>query len=230
MAESRRSILDVGCGTGFFTRFVANQVMAPLKSPATVLGVDLNRGLLEAAKRQSLGGEAEIEYVQASAYSLPFRSGSFDLVTCRTLLMHLSSPVGALPRDASARRGPEAGWPARSRTGMVGSHDPSDNQEFAEASRRVRAAEVRGLWRMYGQDYEMGRRLPELLHDAGLLGIMLEGMFRSITVPCDPRIKAASLGERLAAELATTPTRSISTSTGRPSMLEAYRRRRLTTT
>jgi hypothetical protein len=43
--------------------------------------------------------------------------------------------------------------------------------------------------------------LPELLHDAGLRGIMLEGMFRSIIVPCDPRIKAASLGDRYAAEL-----------------------------
>ena len=196
-----RSILDVGCGTGFFTRFVANQVMVPLKSPATILGVDLNRGLLEAAKRQSLGGEAEFEYVQASAYSLPFRSGSFDLVTCRTLLMHLSSPVGALREmQRAARTGGRVACEEPD-YGMVGFHDPSDDPEFAEVSRRVRAAEVRGLWRMYGQDYEMGRRLPELLHDAGLRGVMLEGMFRSIWVPCDPRIKAASLGERLAAEL-----------------------------
>src|SRR5487761_1311705 len=58
-------ILDVGCGTGFFTRFIANQVVQ-LKRPATVVGADLNRRLLEVAKKQSFGGKTEIEYVQAS--------------------------------------------------------------------------------------------------------------------------------------------------------------------
>ncbi|MGD0636411.1 MAG: methyltransferase domain-containing protein [Nitrososphaerales archaeon] len=196
-----RSILDVGCGTGFFTRFAANQVMVPLKSPATVIGVDLNRGLLEVAKRQSLGGEVEFEYVQASAYSLPFRPDSFDLVTCRTLLMHLSSPAGALGEMRRAARSGGRVACEEPDYGMVGFHDPREDPDFAEAIRRVRAAEVLGLWRTYGQDYEMGRRLPELLHDAGLRGIMLEGMFRSIIVPCDPRIKVASLGDRYAAEL-----------------------------
>jgi len=195
------SVMDVGCGTGFFARFVANQVMVPLKSPKTVVGVDLNRSLLDAAKEQGFKKGVEIEYVQASAYSLPFRSGSFDLVTCRTVLMHLSYPVEALREmRRTARTGGRVACEEPD-YGMSGSYDPSDDPWFAEAKRRVRAAEVLGLLRMYGQDYEMGRRLPELFHDAGLRGTKLEGMFRSIMVPCDPRIKASSLEERLTAEL-----------------------------
>ena len=195
------NILDVGCGTGFFTRFVANKVVAPLKGPKTAVGVDLNRGLLRAARGQRPAGDFAFEYVQASAYFLPFRSGSFDLVTCRTVLMHLSSPLGALRE--MRRTAKEGGRVACEEPdhGMVGGYDPGDDPVFARGSRRVRAAEVRGLLRMYGQDYEMGRRLPELFHGAGLRGVTLEGMFRSITVPCDPRIKATSLEERLSAEL-----------------------------
>ncbi|MGA2665512.1 MAG: methyltransferase domain-containing protein [Nitrososphaerales archaeon] len=191
------SMLDVGCGTGFFTRFVADRVVAPLESPATVVGVDLNRSLLEAARKQRSDGGVEPEYVQASAYCLPFRAGSFDLVTCRTVLMHLSSPADALREmRAAARVGGRVACEEPD-YGMTGSFDPG----FAEEERRVSEARVLGLSRMYGQDYRMGRRLPELLHGAGLGQIMLEGMFHGLIVPCDPRIKAASLESRLAAEL-----------------------------
>ena len=184
-------ILDVGCGTGFFTRFIANQVVQ-LKRPATVVGADLNRSLLEVAKKQSFGGKTEIEYVQASAYHLPFRSSFFDLVTCRTVLMHLSSPVGALREmRRMARLGgrvacEEPDW------GMTGYSDPSD-PEFVEEDQRVKAAEILGRSRIYGQNPAIGRRLPELLHNARLGEIILDGMFHSIRVPCDPRIKSASL-------------------------------------
>ena len=194
-------ILDVGCGTGFFTGFIANQVMVPMVSPATVIGVDLNRGLLKAARRLSLEGEVEPEYIQASAYSLPFRSDIFDLVTCRTVLMHLSSPAEALVEMRRTTRAAGRVACEEPDHGMAGFYNPGDDPGFARASRRVRAAEVLGLFRMYGQDNEIGRRLPELFRDAGLRGIMLEGMFRSVTVPCDPRIKVSSLEERIAAEL-----------------------------
>ncbi len=64
-------IADVGCGTGFFTRFIANKVVQ-LKRSATVVGVDLNRSLLEVAKKQSFRGKIGIEYVQASGISSSF--------------------------------------------------------------------------------------------------------------------------------------------------------------
>ena len=196
-----RSILDVGCGTGFFTRFISNQVVAPLESPATVVGVDLNRSLLEAARKQTLEAEVEPEYIQASAYHLPFRSGSFDLVTCRTVLMHLSAPVEALREMRLAAKVGGRVACEEPDYGMTGSYDPGDAPGFVEKERRVHDAQILGLSRMYGQDYEVGRKLPELLRSAGLRGIMLEGMFHGIIVPCDPRIKAASLEIRLEAEL-----------------------------
>ncbi len=90
-----RSILDVGCGTGFFTRLVSTELVRLRNNPA-IIGCDLNRDLLRVAKKQSLHLKFGIEYVQASAYNLPFRSNRLDLVTCRTVLMWLSAPLKAL--------------------------------------------------------------------------------------------------------------------------------------
>ncbi len=106
--------------------------------------------------------------------------------------MHLSSPVSALREmRRTARLGgrvacEEPDW------GMTGYHDPSD-PKFVEEDQRIQSAEILGRSRIYGQNPAIGRRLPELFHNAGLGEIILDGMFHSIRVPCDSRIKIASL-------------------------------------
>lgn len=186
-----QTILDVGCGTGFFTRFVSREIFS-LKKDAIVVGCDLNRSLLSVAKKQSANGKNHMEFVQTSAYNLPFRRDKFDLVTCRTVLMWLSSPLAGLREMSRVTklRGyvacEEPDW------GMTGSYDPSD-LEFTEFDKRIGAAGIRGREIAYGHTPEMGRRLPQLFHDAGLRQIVLEGMFHSIRVPSDRRIKSSEL-------------------------------------
>ena len=71
MLEPRRgeSMLDVGCGTGYFTRRFAADGLA-------VTGVDLNAAWLAHAAQHASAGE---QYVCGDAACLPFPDKSFDL-------------------------------------------------------------------------------------------------------------------------------------------------------
>ena len=79
-----RTILEVGSGSGHFTRWFGEQKMR-------AAGLDLSRPMLEEARR--LGRAV---YVQGDALVLPFLSKSVDLVALITTLEFLSDPGQAL--------------------------------------------------------------------------------------------------------------------------------------
>lgn len=74
-AKPGDSILDVGCGTGWFTRRFAAGV-----SPVT--GLDASPAMLAYARAH--GGDEH--YVEGNALALPFADASFDLVVSVTAL------------------------------------------------------------------------------------------------------------------------------------------------
>lgn len=82
------SVLDVGCGLGHWSN-VLGRVLPRLDK---VVGVDAE---LRWAQRVGQGVPSS-RAVQGDAQLLPFRDGSFDLVTCQTVLIHLADPVSAL--------------------------------------------------------------------------------------------------------------------------------------
>lgn len=67
-------VLDVACGTGVAARLAAERV-AP---GGTVVGIDPQPGMLEAARRTS----DDVEWRQGAAEDLPLPDGSFDAVVC----------------------------------------------------------------------------------------------------------------------------------------------------
>jgi SAM-dependent methyltransferase len=71
------SVLDVGCGTGYFTRTLATAV------DGAVVGVDLNPEWIAYARRRDPG---KVSYAVADAMRLPFADASFDLVVSITAL------------------------------------------------------------------------------------------------------------------------------------------------
>lgn len=66
-----RDIVDLGCGTGYFSRSLATHYQRP------VLGLDLAEGMLRHARQHSPG---QAGWVAADAESLPLRSASQDLI------------------------------------------------------------------------------------------------------------------------------------------------------
>lgn len=78
-------LLDVGCGTGHFSR---RFVQAGLE----VTGIDPDNNMLDYAREQS----EHIEYQRAGVEELPFEDGKFDYCAAVTSLCFVTDPVKAL--------------------------------------------------------------------------------------------------------------------------------------
>jgi SAM-dependent methyltransferase len=82
-------VLDVGCGTGRDTAWLAEQGYA-------AMGVDLSGGMLHEARRRGVTAPL----VQADMRYLPFRKGSYrGLWVCASLLHIPKAQAGAVLRD-----------------------------------------------------------------------------------------------------------------------------------
>jgi ubiquinone/menaquinone biosynthesis C-methylase UbiE len=79
-----RSVLEVGCGTGHFTRWLREKELF-------AVGLDLSAEMLAVGK-----GVGTLDFVQADAHHLPFTDGTFDLVALVTTLEFLREPRMAL--------------------------------------------------------------------------------------------------------------------------------------
>lgn len=78
------SLLEVGCGTGHFSRWFARQGLQ-------VTGLDESPAMLAQARLRN-----GLAYLQGDALSLPFANQSFDLVAVITTLEFIAEPVQAL--------------------------------------------------------------------------------------------------------------------------------------
>lgn len=90
----RPSVLEVGCGSGLFTRALLDAL-----PEARITATDVNTALLAEA-RHVLGVDAgpggRVALARADATALPYRAQSFDLVACRFVLMHQQDPATAV--------------------------------------------------------------------------------------------------------------------------------------
>jgi SAM-dependent methyltransferase len=80
-------LLDVGCGTGHFTRLFAQ------RTSVRVVGIDPSLDWLRFAAAQRTAGE---DYVAGRGERLPFRDASFDLVIAVTSLCFIRAQEDAL--------------------------------------------------------------------------------------------------------------------------------------
>ncbi|MBN2472636.1 MAG: class I SAM-dependent methyltransferase [Anaerolineae bacterium] len=79
-----RTLLEVGCGSGHFTRWFADHAVQ-------TAGLDVSRPMLLEATRLN-----HMPYVRGDAAALPFVNRSFDLVTLITTLEFVPDPVAVL--------------------------------------------------------------------------------------------------------------------------------------
>lgn len=83
--EAGASLLDVGCGTGYFSRRFA-------ETGLSVTGIEPDPAVLKYAMMQ--GGD--IRYIQGNALQLPFTDNSFDCAVAVTSLCFIDDPLRAL--------------------------------------------------------------------------------------------------------------------------------------
>ena len=83
--EADASLLDVGCGTGHFSRRFAQHGQS-------VTGIDPDPKVIDFAKEQNGG----ITYLQGNALDLPFPDNSYDYTIAVTSLCFIDEPLLAL--------------------------------------------------------------------------------------------------------------------------------------
>ena len=83
-------VLDVGCGTGNFTRDFAKSV----GPDGLVVGLDVSQTMLARAVRDT--DHEQVAYVRGDAADAPFLNASFDAVCCFAALNLFADPYGAL--------------------------------------------------------------------------------------------------------------------------------------
>lgn len=149
-------LLDVGCGPGSITLGLAQRV-----APGEVVGIDINPARI--AQARALAAERDVENVRfetADIYALPFEDAAFDGVFSNAVHQHLRDPLAALREQ---RRVLKPG-------GVIGIADPDVLTSIVYPSTPAleRSLEVFSLVRVAdGGTPDIGRRLRELLHDAG---------------------------------------------------------------
>ena len=86
-------VLDVGCGTGNFTRDFARSV----GPDGLVVGLDVSQTMLTRAVADTRdSGLEQVAYVRGDASDAPFQDASFDAVCCFAALNLFADPYAAL--------------------------------------------------------------------------------------------------------------------------------------
>src|SRR5712692_816159 len=177
------SIVDVGCGIGHFSRFLARG----LKGRGQVIGFDNRENLLDSAAKETNREKLSrlVQYRIGDAYKLPLPDNTADLVTCRTVLMHLKDAPKAISEMVRvAKKGGlvsavEADFQMRCYYSPLGEARNRLVQSFSEAW-------LKGIASLEGKDYSIGSKLPTLFTQAGLVEVRAN-LDADPWLNCDPR-------------------------------------------
>lgn len=85
-------VLDVACGTGIVARLVVQRV----GPNGTVVGLDLNPGMLAVARTIPVPHAAQIEWREGNVSAIPFPDATFDLALCQQGLQFFPDRLAAL--------------------------------------------------------------------------------------------------------------------------------------
>jgi ubiquinone/menaquinone biosynthesis C-methylase UbiE len=189
-------IVDIGCGTGDFTRYVVRLVPGNCQA----LGIDSRASSLRAAELETrtAGLSDKISYKQGDAYNLPVADGYSDLTCCRSVLMHLQDPLQAVKEMTRITK--RGGLVAAEEPGkMISLYDP-DDEDFTKLARKIYPAYHEGIRKLEGKDYEIGERLPTIFREAGLGEIRAEAL-GNLLLPADSRTSIRDVKAQIQMEL-----------------------------
>jgi 2-polyprenyl-3-methyl-5-hydroxy-6-metoxy-1,4-benzoquinol methylase len=82
-----KRILDVGCGTGYFTAKLA-------RAGADMTGIDISAGMLAVARARSAGSGLNITYIMEDIFTAALPDNSFDAAYANTVLEFIPDAAG----------------------------------------------------------------------------------------------------------------------------------------
>lgn len=191
-----RTIVEVGCGSGFFTEKLV--AMAP---GSEIIGVEPDDVLRDYVEGKGLPGA---RFVDGTAEGIPLPTSFSDLTVCHIVLNNLPDVPKAVAEMARVTK----------RGGIVAAIEPIGRSvsyiphpKLNELSERAGKAFGMGVWKPrcevmdYSGDLENKRaRYPEVFHSCGLEKVEAHGLL-SVFLLSDPRRErdkiAAWLGEKL---------------------------------
>jgi len=144
-------VADLGCGIG-----MATALLADLVGPTGhVVGLDASGEQIAQARALFPPDLSNVSFIEASATNTGLPRGSFDLVYCRFLLLHLTAPEEAL-REMHGLLRPDGILVCEDGDlTSAGSQPPSALDAFADLWGRLGPA--------LGLDYTLGRGLFQLV-------------------------------------------------------------------
>lgn len=151
-------IVDLGCGTGFFTRIIAEQVNAD------VTGIDINENLLDGAVKIADEQNLEIKYETGNITDIKYPDNTFDVVMCDIMLecfKDISVPLKEMKRVCKTG-------------GIVAAIEPfyqGNCEYYPEMDNEMKNLNLR--YSRADSNFGVGPMLPNLFNEAGLSDIDL---------------------------------------------------------
>jgi SAM-dependent methyltransferase len=170
------AVLEIGCGPCGCLDLLSARV-----GPAgSVVGVELSPAAVELAKDfATKQGLHNVEVLAGDARTVGLADGSFDVVTSRLVLVNIPEPEAMIATAVALTR------PG----GVVAFHEA----DFAAVMCDPPSQAWSTLWELYltvsaknGNDYYLGRRLPRMLREGGLVDVRLRPIMHAHSVG-DPR-------------------------------------------
>jgi len=156
-------VADIGCGVGIVSQWIASQV----GPSGSVVGVDASAEQVQTATQLARqAGFTNLQFHTASAYATGLPYGTFDMVFCRFLLMHLAQPEKAL-REMVALLKP---------AGVLAVEDGDFTAAFCwpPSPAYERCFELyRAAGAQQGADFTIGRKLFSLVCELGLHAVQV---------------------------------------------------------
>jgi len=196
------TVVDVGCGSGYFSRILARG----LKGEGKVVGIDSGKTLvLEAEKIAQKEGFSNIEFKVGNIYKIPTPDNYADLVVCHIVLCNIPRQFDAI---LDMKRVAKI-------CGKVVVIDPAKgggiyypDKRLNELNEKFRNAFGTALYKEWSQkQHDMTKyienvylRLPQLFLEAGLTNITLNG-YLSTYLLCDTRHSIKEIQRWLKARL-----------------------------
>jgi len=180
-----KRVLELACGTGTMTRFLAKEV----GPNGCVVGLDSSEAQLSAA-RARCADLPNVEWLRGDASDTDLPHGAFDVVYLRLLLMHVPEPLRVLLHAHDLLR------PG----GVIVCEEAAVDSTFTDPpvpEQRELHALANQMACGRGCDFNVARRLASLVHAAGFIRVVPSAHQPVYVSGPEKQLEVASFAEAL---------------------------------